>query len=205
MALRSSQSGLVRLERTRRNPHEYQGLSVIQPASCCIATKAGFCDHKQALAQVARSLALRISVNIMSSLRILIVDDHEAVRSCLRLLLSSEWMICGEARDGLEAVQKARSVRPDLVIMDISMPRMDGLAATRIIRREFPDTAVIIISQNEPKLVARQAVEVDARGWLPKSELGHALLPAIQLFATGKHPAVSDDDVSEVRQGSEVG
>src|SRR3954466_8658398 len=120
----------------------------------------------------------------MSSLRILIVDDHEAVRSCLRLLLSSsEWIICGEARDGLEAVEKARSIRPDLVIMDISMPRMDGVAATRIIRREIPKMAVIIISQNDPKLVAQQAAEVDARGWLAKSDLGRALLPAIQEFA----------------------
>ena len=117
----------------------------------------------------------------MSPLKILIVDDNEAVRSGLRtLLLSSEWSICGEARDGLEAVEITRSIRPDLVIMDVSMPRMDGMAATRIIRREIPETAVLIISQNDPKVVARQAAEVDARGWLSKSELGHALLPAIQ-------------------------
>jgi len=141
----------------------------------------------------------------MSSLRILIVDDHEAVRNCLRLLLfSSEWMICGEARDGLEAVEKARSVRPDLVIMDVSMPRMDGVSATRIIRREMPETAVIIISQNDPQLVARQAAEVDARGWLAKSELGHALLPAIQMLTTERQPPEKYQELRGVRQEREV-
>jgi CheY-like chemotaxis protein len=127
----------------------------------------------------------------VSPFRILIADDHEAVRSSVRLLLSSfVWIICEEARDGLEAVEKVRSARPDLVIMDISMPRMDGIAATRIIRRETPDTAVIIISQNDPKLVARQAAEVGARGWMSKSELGHALIPAIQRLATDKQPSL---------------
>lgn len=131
----------------------------------------------------------------MSPLRILIVDDHEAVRSSLRLLLSSsEWTICGEACDGLEAVEKARSIRPDLVIMDVSMPRMDGVAATRIIRREIPETAVIIISQNDPKLVARQAAEADARGWVSKSELSYALLPAIEKLVADK-PSFSDHEL----------
>lgn len=131
----------------------------------------------------------------MSPLRILIVDDHEAVRSSLRLLLSSsEWMICGEACDGLEAVEKARSIRPDLIIMDVSMPRMDGVAATRIIRREIPETAVIIMSQNDPKLVARQAAEVDARGWVSKSELSYALLAAIEKLVADK-PLFSDHEL----------
>jgi DNA-binding NarL/FixJ family response regulator len=74
------------------------------------------------------------------------------------------------------------------------MPRMDGSAATRIIRRETPDTAVIIISQNDPKLVARQAAKVYARGWMSKSELGHALIPAIQRLATDKQQSLSDHE-----------
>src|ERR1700724_583133 len=82
----------------------------------------------------------RVSETSVSPLRILIVDDHEAVRSGLRTLLSSsELTISGEACDGLEAVEKTGQLRPDLVLMDVSMPRMDGIAATRIIRREMPD------------------------------------------------------------------
>jgi DNA-binding NarL/FixJ family response regulator len=129
-------------------------------------------------------------------LRILIVDDHDAIRSHLRSLLSSsDSIISDEARDGVEAVEKARSIRPDLVIMDVSMPRMDGIAATQIIRREIPETAVIIISQNDPKVVARQATEVDARGWVSKSELSHALLPAIERLVKGRLPSLSDSEL----------
>src|SRR5579864_8771823 len=74
--------------------------------------------------------------------QILIVDDHAFVRRGLRALLSTrpEWSVCGEAADGLEAVEKAKALRPDVVLMDISMPRMSGIEASRIIRREVPES-----------------------------------------------------------------
>ncbi len=132
----------------------------------------------------------------MSPLNILIVDDHEAVRSGLRTLLSSsEWIISGEACDGLEAVEKARSIRPDLVLMDISMPRMDGIAATRIIQQEMPEAAVIIISQNDPKVAARQARDINARGYVSKSELSQSLVPMIRSLVEEKQAALPEREL----------
>ena len=76
----------------------------------------------------------------MSSIRVLIVDDHEITRRAIRSFLLSypELQICGEAVDGLEAVDKVKSLRPDVVLMDISMPRMNGLEATKVIKKENP-------------------------------------------------------------------
>ncbi|MFZ0564276.1 MAG: response regulator [Terriglobales bacterium] len=138
---------------------------------------------------------------------ILIVDDHEIVRRGIRSLLASrpEWAICGEAGDGLEAVEKAKTLQPDVVLMDISMPRMDGLEATRVIRREQPKSKVVIISQNDPALARRQAREVGASGYVAKSDLSQELLPTITgLLGSGDGadvvdrervtPALSDQD-----------
>ena len=118
----------------------------------------------------------------MRTVRILIVDDHEAVRRGIRSLLASrsEWMVCGEAADGLEAVEKARVLGPDVVLLDVSLPRLDGVEAARTIRRERPETNVIIVSQNDPVLLSRQAAEVGARGFVYKSDLAPELLPIIE-------------------------
>jgi PAS domain S-box-containing protein len=118
----------------------------------------------------------------MGSLRILIVDDHETVRRGVRALLSSrrDWVVCGEAGDGFEAVEKAKSLRPDVVLMDISMPRMDGVEATRIIRREVPESKIIIVSQNDPIVASSQAAEIDAGGYVNKADLARDLLPALE-------------------------
>src|ERR1700724_3620149 len=108
----------------------------------------------------------------MGSLRILIVDDHETVRRGVRILLSSrrDWVVCGEAGDGFEAVEKAKTMRPSVVLMDISMPRMNGLDATRIIRRELPDCKVVIVSVNDRGIASRHSHEVDAPGYLTTKE-----------------------------------
>ena len=117
----------------------------------------------------------------MASLRILIVDDHEVIRRGLRSLLSSrpEWEICGEASDGQSAVEKAISLHPDLVLMDVTMPVMTGTEAARAIRAQHLDIKVIIISQNDPEMTRRMAMEAGAEAYVAKSDLSRDLLSII--------------------------
>jgi PAS domain S-box-containing protein len=122
---------------------------------------------------------------LLVSGKILIVDDHDAVRSSLRSLLASRpgWTVCGEAKDGVEATEKAASLRPDVILMDVSMPKMDGVEATRIIRDADPGVAVIIISQNDPGLMQEAAVHVGARAFIQKSRLPYELMGALESLA----------------------
>jgi PAS domain S-box-containing protein len=131
----------------------------------------------------------------LDSLRILLVDDHEAVRRGVRSLLSShaDWFVCGEAVDGLDAIDKAKALSPNVVLMDISMPRMNGLDATQILRRDMPDSKIVIVSQNDPEIACRQATEVDAAAYVAKSSLSDDLVPTIEKVMSrelknGSHP-----------------
>jgi len=121
-------------------------------------------------------------------LRILIADDHPAVRSSIRSLLQSrmDWDVCGEAADGLDAVEKAKQLKPDVVLLDLSMPRMSGIQAAPLIRKEAPDSEILIVSQHESPEINRLVAEAGALGYVPKSEVWRALLPAIE-SADKKH------------------
>ena len=128
--------------------------------------------------------------------RVLIVDDHEPVRRGIRSLLTrrADWTVCGEAADGFEAAELARKLRPDVVLMDLSMPSMDGAGATRIIRQEVPESQIIIVSQDDPTLVRDHAVQIGARGYVSKSTLARDLLPAILRIVGGPEESSSPED-----------
>jgi PAS domain S-box-containing protein len=117
----------------------------------------------------------------LDCLRILVVDDDAHVRRALVSLLLSRtsWQVCGEAADGVEAIAKAKALRPEVILMDVSMPRMNGLDATRVIRRDLPESKIVIISQNDPALVSRQARYVDATACVAKVDLSKDLLSTI--------------------------
>jgi DNA-binding NarL/FixJ family response regulator len=127
----------------------------------------------------------------MSSVEILIADDRELFRRMVRSLVESQpdYRICGEAVDGIEAIEKVRHLRPDIVLMDISMPRMDGLEATRIIRREVPECNVIIVTQNDATVAREQARSANARGFVAKSDLSRDLVLTIEKFRSSKPEA----------------
>jgi signal transduction histidine kinase/DNA-binding response OmpR family regulator len=135
----------------------------------------------------------------MGSVDILIADDHELFRRTVRSLLESQpnYRVCGEAGDGVEAVEKVRQLRPHIVLMDINMPRMDGLEATRIIRREIPDCNVIIVTQNHPTIAREQARSVDSKASVTKSDLSRDLLLTIEKVFGDANPEVHTESSDE--------
>jgi PAS domain S-box-containing protein len=137
------------------------------------------------------------------TVRVLIVDDHEPVRRGIRSLLTrrADWLVCGEAADGVEATELARKLRPEVILMDMSMPRMSGVEATRIIRQEVPEAEVIIVSQNDPVVIRHQAAQIGARGCVSKATLARDLLPAI-LEIVGKSEA-QGAELAPAREPSE--
>ncbi len=117
----------------------------------------------------------------MSTIRVLIADDHAVVREGLRVLLSGEpgLELVGEAADGAEAVALAHSLQPDVILMDLTMPRKSGLAAIREIRQENPQARILVLTGLAEE-EALQAVQAGALGYLPKGALPQQLLQAIQ-------------------------
>jgi PAS domain S-box-containing protein len=113
--------------------------------------------------------------------RILIVDDHEVVRRGVRSLLErrADIEVCGEAVDGRDGVEQAKKLKPDVIVMDVSMPNLNGLEATQEIRRLLPEIQVLILSQHESEEMVRQAFKAGARGYVVKSSVSQNLLGAI--------------------------
>lgn len=118
----------------------------------------------------------------MSSLRILIADDHEVAREGIRSLLQDHagWEICAEARDGREAVESATRLKPDILLLDIGMPNLNGLDATRQILAFDPDARILILTVHDAEQVVREVLAAGARGFVLKSDAGRDLVAAVE-------------------------
>ncbi len=123
----------------------------------------------------------------MDKIRILVVDDHAIMRDGIRALLDlhEDIEIVGEASEGKEAVEKAQELIPDVVVMDIAMPVMDGLEAARRIKRKTPKTKVLVLTQYDNKEYVLSAIKAGVSGYVPKRALGSELVSAIRAVCHG--------------------
>jgi DNA-binding NarL/FixJ family response regulator len=122
---------------------------------------------------------------VKSQVKILIADDHEIVREGLKAALSSvdEWQICAEASTGREAVAKALLHAPDVVVMDFSMPELNGLEATRQIRQALPQTEVLILSMHNSERLVHELITAGAKGFILKSDTKRFLTMAVEALS----------------------
>jgi DNA-binding NarL/FixJ family response regulator len=116
------------------------------------------------------------------TVRILVVDDHPVVRHGLKALLGAQegWEVIDEAADGLEAVDKASRLNPDVIVLDVSMPKMNGLEACRMIRGSAPNSEVLMVTQHDSPQMMREALDAGARGYVVKSNAARDLLAAVE-------------------------
>ena len=119
-------------------------------------------------------------------LRILIADDHEVARHGIRALLESHpgWEVCAEAKDGRETVELAATMNPDLILLDIGMPNLNGLEAARQILAASPDIAILILTMHDTDHIVREVLRAGARGFLLKSDAGRDLVAAVEALQT---------------------
>src|SRR6202158_3285665 len=126
--------------------------------------------------------ALRLGTK---TVRILVVDDHDIIRRGLKQLLTSRpgWEVCGEAKTGREAVALAEQLKPEIVVMDISMPDLNGLEAARRIHKLFPNTGILILTLHFSDQLGRDIVEAGARAYIMKSDADRDLVSAVEALS----------------------
>ncbi len=135
-----------------------------------------------------RSLLWSLYFNPMKKLKIILVDDHRLVRDGIKSLLSHtvDLEIVGEASDGIELFEKLHSLRPDIVIMDISLPGRSGIEITKQICREYPEIKVLILSMYNSEDFIFNSIKAGAKGYLPKNTTRNELLEAIYAIESGE-------------------
>jgi DNA-binding NarL/FixJ family response regulator len=133
----------------------------------------------------------------VKKLRILIADDHGLVRRGIREVLHSRpgWRVVGEAANGREAVALAKELKPDVTVVDIGMPELDGIEAARQIRESISQTKILVLTMNESVQMVRRALDAGANGYLLKSDLTNCLPKAVEAIVAGRRfltPKVSE-------------
>jgi DNA-binding NarL/FixJ family response regulator len=118
----------------------------------------------------------------MAPLRILVADDHQVVRTGLRTLLESKtgWQVCAEAANGREAVEKAGALQPDVAVLDIGMPLLNGVEATRQIRKVSPETEILILTMHDSEHMIQGVLDAGAHGYILKDDADRNLLAAVE-------------------------
>ncbi len=139
----------------------------------------------------------------------LLADDHAFIREGLRAILEPypEFFIAGEAVDGRDAIEKSSRLKPDVVILDLSMPGMDGLDTVREIAKGVPETQILILSMHDSEIIARQALQAGARGYLLKSDAGRDLLNALKTLQANQtyySPQVAEKIMKPPDQHGEI-
>jgi DNA-binding NarL/FixJ family response regulator len=131
--------------------------------------------------------------DLKRQVRVILVDDHAVIRNAVRSLLESftRFDVCGEGTTGVEAIQLSKVIRPDVAVLNISMPEMDGFAAARVIHADHPSCAIVILSSHKDEQIVAAAREIGVQAFVDKSEAARELVNAIEEAEIGKESAVS--------------